>query len=220
MTATSDLTSLLRNIQITSDEDILRAANTILKTSKNDATARHARIVAFLKLDRFDDALRAFEESGDALKENAELEYAYALYKAGELQKAEEVAQKHGSGDGKRARGARHVLAQTTYRLEKFDEAKQLYEQLSQPSTDAQNEESDLRINGAAVEAQLEWKGLGHLVGKRRPSREDLESFEGTYNEACKSIARGEVGQAEILLKRAKGKYFVLPDRMSEQSSR
>jgi signal recognition particle subunit SRP72 len=220
MTATSDLTSLLRNIHITSDEDILRAANTILKTSKNDATARHARIVALLKLDRFDDALRAFEESGDALKENAGLEYAYALYKAGELQKADEVARKHGSGDGERARGARHVLAQTTYRLEKFDEAKQLYEQLSQPSTDAQNEESDLRINGAAVEAQLEWKGLGHLVGKRRPSREDLESFEGAYNEACKSIARGEVGQAEILLKRAKGKYFVLPGRMCEQSSR
>ena len=216
MTTTSDLTSLLRNTHITSDEDILRAANTTLKTSKNDATARHARIVALLKLDRFDDALRAFEESGDALKEKAGLVYAYALYKAGELQKAEEVARKHGSGDGESARGASHVLAQTTYRLEKFDESKQLYEQLSHPSTEAQNEESDLRINGAAVEAQLEWKGLGHLVGKRRPSREDLESFEGAYNEACKSIARGEMGQAEILLKRAKGKFFVLPGRMCE----
>ena len=210
MTTTSDLTSLLRNSHITSDEDILRAANTTLKTSKNDVTALHARIVALLKLDRFDDALRAFEESGDALKERAGLEYAYALYKAGELQKAEEVARKHGSGDGERARGANHVLAQTTYRLEKFDEAKQLYEQLSRPSTEVQNEESDLRINGAAVDAQLEWKGLSYLVGKRRPTRGDLESFERTYNEACKSIARGEMGQAEVLLGRAKGKYFVL----------
>jgi signal recognition particle subunit SRP72 len=210
MTATSDLTSLLRNTRITSDEEILRVANTTLKTSKNDATASHARIVALLKLDRFDDALRAFEESGDALKEKAGLEYAYTLYKAGELQKAEEIARKHGSGDWETARGAQHVLAQTTYRLEKFDHAKQLYEQLSQPSTKAQKEESDLRINKAAVEAQLEWKGLGHLVGKRRPSREDMESFEGAYNEACKSIARGEMGQAEILLKRAEGKFSVL----------
>ncbi len=211
MTATSDLTSLLRNTHITSDEDILRAANTTLKASKNDATALHTRIVALLKLDRFNDALRAFEESGDALREEAGLEYAYALYKTGELQKAEDIARKHGSGDGVRARGAHHVLAQTTYRLEKFDDAKQLYAQLSQPSSKSQNEESDLRINGAAVEAQLEWKGLGHLVRKRRPSREDLESFEGAYNEACKSIARGEMGKAEILLKRAKGKFFVVP---------
>lgn len=210
MTAISDLASLLRNTHITSDEDILRAANTTLKASKNDATALHARIVALLKLDRFNDALRVFAESGDALQEGAGLEYAYALYKTGELQKAEAIARKHGSGDGERARGARHVLAQTTYRLEKFDDAKQLYAQLSQPSTKSQNEESDLRINGAAVEAQLEWKGLGHLVGKRRPRREDLESFEGAYNEACKSIARGEMGKAEILLKRAKGKRFVV----------
>jgi len=215
MTVTSDLTSLLRNTHITSDEDILRAANTTLKASKNDATALHTRIVALLKLDRFNDALRTFEESDDALKEEAGLEYAYALYKTGELQKAEDIAREHGSGDGQRARGARHVLAQTTYRLEKFDDAKQLYAQLSLPSSKSQNEESDLRINGAAVEAQLEWKGLGHLVRKRKPSREDLESFEGAYNEACKSIARGEMGKAEILLKRAKGKFFVVQDRVA-----
>lgn len=217
MTATSDLTSLLRNTHITSDEDILRAANTTLKVTKNDTTARHARIVALLKLDRFDDALRVFEEGGDALKEEAGLEYAYALYKRGELQKAENVARKHGTADGERTRGTLHVLAQTTYRLEKFDDTKQLYQQLSQPSTKAQNEESDLRINKAAVEAQLEWKGLGHLVAKQRPSRADLESFEGTYNEACKSIARGEMGQAEILLKRAKGKSFIVRDRMHQR---
>jgi len=165
MTTTSDLTSLLRNTDITSDEDILRAANTTLKTSKMDTTARHARIIALLKLDRFDDALRAFEESGDALKEKAGLVYAYALYKAGELQKAEKVARKHGSGDGEGARGASHVLAQTMYRLEKFDESKQLYEQLSHPSTEAQNEESDLRINGAAGGA-VGVEGTGSPCGK------------------------------------------------------
>ena len=33
---------------------------------------------------------------------------------------------------------------------------------------------------------------------------EDMEAFETAYNAACQSIARDELGQAEVLLKRAK----------------
>jgi signal recognition particle subunit SRP72 len=65
------------------------------------------------------------------------------------------------------------------------------------------NEEGDLRINSAAVDAQLEWKGMGHLVHNKKPSREDLEAFESAYNAACGSIARGELAQGEVLLRRA-----------------
>ena len=41
---------------------------------------------------------------------------------------------------------------------------------------------------------------------KKKPGREDLEAFETAYNAACGSIARGELGQGEVLLKRAKGR--------------
>jgi signal recognition particle subunit SRP72 len=51
----------------------------------------------------------------------------------------------------------------------------------------------------------LEWKGLGDSVQKKKPSREDLEAFETAYNAACGSIAREELIQALVLLKRAKG---------------
>jgi signal recognition particle subunit SRP72 len=68
-----------------------------------------------------------------------------------------------------------------------------------------ENEENDLRINSGATHAQLEWQGLGDLVEKKKPSREDLETFETAYNAACASLARGELGQGEVLLKRAKG---------------
>lgn len=210
MASTGDLTSLLRRTTLTDHEEILRAANAALKFSKTDTTARHARIVALLKLDRFEDALRAFDEAGDALKEKAALEYAYALYKAGELSKAEAVAR--GAGEG---RGMMHVLAQTTYRHEEFGEAKALYERLA-GGEDAAGEESDLRINGAAVDAQLEWKGEGGRVAKKRPGREDLESFEGAYNAACGAIARGEMGQAEVLLRRAKD-LCAASEELSEQ---
>jgi signal recognition particle subunit SRP72 len=68
-----------------------------------------------------------------------------------------------------------------------------------------ENEDNDLRINSKATDAQLEWSGQGQLVQKKRPSREDLEVFEVAYNAACGSIARGELGQGEVLLGRAKG---------------
>ena len=100
--------------------------------------------------------------------------------------------------------GADRSLSQS-YRLENFARAAEIYKELHASSTAAENEENDLRINGSAVDAQLEWKGQSQLVQKKRPSREDMEAFETAYNAACGSIARGELGQGEVLLKRAKG---------------
>jgi signal recognition particle subunit SRP72 len=42
-------------------------------------------------------------------------------------------------------------------------------------------------------------------VTKKKFAREDLEAFDTAYNAACGSIARSELAQAEILLKRATG---------------
>ena len=67
------------------------------------------------------------------------------------------------------------------------------------------DEENDIRINGAATHAQLEWTGNGGLVQKKKPGREDLEAFQTAYNAACGSISRGELEQGLVLLKRAKG---------------
>lgn len=67
------------------------------------------------------------------------------------------------------------------------------------------SEAHDLRINRGAVDAQLQWTGNHDVVQSKRPSREDLEAFETTYNAACGCIARGELREAEVLLKRAKG---------------
>lgn len=46
--------------------------------------------------------------------------------------------------------------------------------------------------------------------GLKRASREDLEGFETTYNVACEHIARGQLNQAQLLLKRAKGAFRIL----------
>ena len=91
------------------------------------------------------------------------------------------------------------------YRLENFAKAAEIYKQLAGRDAEAQQEENDLRINDSATSAQLEWAGQGHLVQNKKPTRDDLEAFETAYNAACGSIARGELAQGAILLKRARG---------------
>ncbi len=88
--------------------------------------------------------------------------------------------------------------------------ASSLYEDLAGTQAVIENEENDLRINSGATDAQLEWKRQGDLVLRKKPRREDLEAFETAYNAACGSVARGELGQGEVLLKRAKGVCFRL----------
>lgn len=213
MSAIPNLGALLKQTHLNTDEELLKAANANLKKSKADPLAQHVRVVALLKQDRWDDAVRAFEDSGDALKEKAKFEYAYALYKSGNLEQAEEVVSS-GHAD---ERGIKHVLAQTAYRLERFETAAELYAQLSSPAS--ANEEPDLRINSGAVNAQLEWKGLGHLV-KRKPERAD--TFESAYNAACVSIGRGQLGLGEVLLRKAvdlcnNSEYLSDEDKKSER---
>lgn len=94
-------------------------------------------------------------------------------------------------------------MATKLYRAENFSAAANVYDDLSQSNPNV--ERIDLRINRGAVEAQFIWSGQGALAKSRKPGREDLEAFETAYNAACGSIARGELRQAEVLLKRAKG---------------
>ena len=203
------LATLLRQTEIEDHDEVLKAANATLKQSKGDVEAQHVKAVALLKLDRYEDAINAIEAGGAKLKEKARLEYAYALYKSGRPAEAAEVAQEGIE------RGDRHVEAQARYRTEEFRRAAELYRQLASSLED--DAEADLKINTGAVDAQLEWSGSGELVQKKQPAREDLEAFETAYNAACGSIARGELGQGEVLLKRARDLCNALEDLSEEE---
>lgn len=86
---------------------ILKNAEAALENTTTDLETQHIRVVALIKLDRFDDALLAFQAIGTGLKDCASLEYAYVLYKTGSLDEAEIEAAVTPS-----CRGMRHVLAQ------------------------------------------------------------------------------------------------------------
>ncbi|KAI0552481.1 hypothetical protein F4679DRAFT_571555 [Xylaria curta] len=199
------LTSLLRAASIQDHDEVLKLANAAIKASKSDIDAHHTRVVALLKLDRFDDALRAIAEGGDALEARCVLEKAYALYKTGHLQEARDAAEKAPSPESA-SRPFRHLRAQIAYRAESFPDAASIYRDLSSDQASQHGDESDIRINLLATNAQLEWAGIGHRAddGERQSSRADLESFETAYNAACLHIARAELVKASILLKRAR----------------
>jgi signal recognition particle subunit SRP72 len=215
---TATLSALLRSTSIEDHEEVLKAANAVLKTAKTNEDAQHTRVVALLKLDRFDDALRALDEGGDKLASRCALEKAYALYKTGNLVDAEKSI---GSSAEQAPRGLRHVAAQVAYRAEKFEDAAKLYKELSAEAAAIEDEENDLRINSAATDAQLEWQGNGHAVEKSRkkPGREDLEAFETAYNAACGYIARGELGPGGVLLKRARDLCEALEELTDEEKN-
>lgn len=104
------LSTLLHRSTLDDHEEILKACTTALKKDKTDVTTQHIKAVALLKLDRYNDVARFFEEAGDNLKTKAKLEYAYTLYKIGKLQEAAELASEI---EGQRA--ARHVEAQSVW---------------------------------------------------------------------------------------------------------
>lgn len=87
-------------------EEVIKVCNASLKQSKNDTNAQQAKIIALLNLDRFEDAAKMFTDNGEGLQKKAQLEYAYTLYKTGELEKALEVTKVVGS------KGAKHLEAQ------------------------------------------------------------------------------------------------------------
>ncbi|KAI4205570.1 MAG: hypothetical protein LQ350_000349 [Teloschistes chrysophthalmus] len=208
------LNALLQRASIDDHDEILKACNASLKQSKKDLSAQHAKFVALLKLDRYEDALKVLESAGRDLVDQVQLEKSYALYKTGQLSEAASIA-KAITDD----RGARHVEAQASYRLEDFERSAVLYRELAKTHAALDSEENDLRINGAAIDAQLEWSKQGHLVPKKKATREDLEAFETAYNAACASIARGELSQGAVLLKRSQDLCNASSDLSEEEKA-
>lgn len=213
---TATLSTLLGSSSIDDHDEVLKAVNAVLKTSKSNPDALYTRIVALLKLDRFEDALRAFDDGGDKLAQRGALEKAYALYKTGQLEEAREIIDNAGDSA---SRGLRHIAAQVAYRAENFETAAVIYKQLSVQDAAIEGEVNDLRINSSAVDAQLEWQGNGSSVdpSRKKPGREDLEAFETAYNAACGCIARGDLGPGSVLLKRSRDLCEALDELTDEE---
>ncbi len=211
--AVAALNSLLRNTSVQDHAEALSIATAAVRAAKGRgadlATAQHTRVVALLNLDRFDDALRAIAEGGDALAAACTFEKAYALYKTGDLDAAEAVLRdaEANAATPSAQRGLKHVAGQVAYRAERFHDASTIYRHLAADDAAANyGEDNDLRINLSAANAQLEWQGKGWAVPEqeKQPGRADLEAFETSFNAACGCMSRGDYAKAAVFLKRSR----------------
>ncbi|EFX01135.1 signal recognition particle [Grosmannia clavigera kw1407] len=221
--AVNALNSLLRGTRIEDHEEALKLANGAIQAARASsgageqlATAQHTKVVALLKLDRFDDALRAVAEGGDALATRCVLERAYALYKTGELAEAETLLKaderlSSSSSSISISRALKHVAAQVAYRAEKFGRVASLYGELSEGGGNGENDDItgealDLRINTLATAAQVSWlepTAAGARSNADVGRRQDLETFETAYNAGSALLAGGDAARASVLLRRA-----------------
>ena len=104
----ANLNALLKRATIEDHEEILQACNAILGQTKGNLEVQHAKVIALLKLERYEDALNVFEKSGERFKAHARLEHAYVLYKSGNFDLARGIAKRLDE-----VRGARHLEAQS-----------------------------------------------------------------------------------------------------------
>lgn len=184
-------------------EEVLRQADHVFHQAPGDLRAQHTKLVALLKLDRYQEALSVLEEAGESLKQELPLIHAYSLYKSGRLEESKQVA----SNEKDSSRGLRHVEAQVAYRMEDFARAMDLYGGMSANDVAFEGESSDVRINTSAVNAQLRWGGSGSTDDAIKSTNQDLEHFDLAFNAACAQIAQGNLKQAEFLLNRAKSRF-------------
>lgn len=188
----SRLSALLQSSSLVDDNEVLAAANQSIKADKDNLVAHHTKIVALLKLDRFQDAITAISDGGSALQSQCAMEKAYALYKTGKIDDASKTISSTSASDV----GFKHLAAQVAYRAERFHDAGAMYDQMAAQETG--DSETDLAINVAAVRAQEAWLGSTQQAKTNLPS-----TFELCYNTACGHIARGAYEMATQLLQRA-----------------
>ncbi|KAF3938156.1 hypothetical protein ABW19_dt0200558 [Dactylella cylindrospora] len=205
MSATpASLATLLKNLSLEENQDhdeVLRQANDILKVASDPQTLK-TRVVALIKLERYDEAIKSIEGAGDSAS-GLEFEHAYCLYKQGDLGGALAISA-DGISSERKQRALKHIHAQAQYRAENFQSAVGLYEELSNSPPLVENEDYDLRVNLGASEAQLSFVGKDALRPKKRATAEDLQQYESAFNAACISVAAGDVNAGLMLLRTAK----------------
>ena len=189
--STGTLNALVKAISIEDHDEILKTTTAALESIPQDHAIRHTKVVALLKLDRFEDAIRVIDEGGAEVHRQCPLESAYAHYKSGNLSKAREYLQPALSSG---QRSVLHLEAQVAYRAEKFTEASKAYELLSADSSDHE-EGHDLNINELAVLAQLRQRA-GRTSQRSRDDLGRPDTFEVAYNAACVHISNGFYDEA------------------------
>jgi signal recognition particle subunit SRP72 len=195
-----NLSDLLGQLNIHSSEEshekVLELAKQVLDLSPADNSARHSKLVALIKLDRFQEALK-FLKSDASLPGIFPLEHCYVLYK---LDRLDELVTVTGTLSEVH-RGIAHALAQAYYKDEQLESAQEIYE-THLTGIRAVEEHSDITVNQAAVNS-LQFLN-GDSSAFKADWTSDTDSYDQLFNKATGLIGQGKYSQALEFLRDAK----------------
>ncbi|XP_015603378.1 signal recognition particle subunit SRP72 [Cephus cinctus] len=168
-------------------ERALKTANRILGISQDEEAAFHCKIICFIQLSKFNDALQ-FIVKNPKLSSNLEFEKAYCLYRLNQVPEALKVVESVQNPSLK----LKELKAQILYRLEKYEDCFSVYRDIIKNTHDDYEDERETNL--AAVLVNLAIEGSDLEVPTLRET-----TYELTYNAACQLVAHGNNGDRAIL---------------------
>ncbi|CAF0799244.1 unnamed protein product [Brachionus calyciflorus] len=185
----------LHKIAPTQDwERILKIAKKILGLSVTEKKAFHCKTVCLIHLDKFDEALTGIERNPDA--QDLYFEKAYCEYRLNRVQESYNTLIQCKNMTHKE----KELLAQVTYKLEKFNESYDVYRDLVKNIDDEYDNER--KTNFSAVVAALRTSDPSSTKDLDMSENEN-QTYELCYNSACIAISKGKYDEAEEKLKKA-----------------
>ncbi|XP_028026411.1 signal recognition particle subunit SRP72 isoform X2 [Bombyx mandarina] len=174
-------------------ERALKAAGKILQIAPNEQKAFHCKVVCFLQLHNFKEALATLTNAkNSALAADLLFEKAYAQYR---LNSPKEALQTVDSAP-ELTPALKELRAQILYRLEQYQDCYNLYRDLLKNTTDEYEDER--KANMAAVVANL-----AALNPTSELPQFDENTYELAYNSGSTLAMRGKYNEALSVLKRA-----------------
>lgn len=165
----------------------LKTANRILGISQDEEAALHCKVICYMQLSKFNDALQLIVKN-PKLTAKLEFERAYCLYRMNQVPEALKIVE----GIQNPSLKIKELKAQILYRLEKYEDCFAVYRDIIKNTTDDYEDERETNL--AAVIVNL----VSNDSSVEVPSLRE-HTYELTYNAACQLVAQGSGGDKVIL---------------------
>lgn len=194
-------------------EKALKTANRILGVAPSEKKAFHCKIVCFIHLNKFDEAINLFNKKPEET-ESLAYEKAYCYYRTNQNRIALKILQdlqneRRTSGDTSDDTHILELLAQVSYRSEECTRSAELYQEIIKRSDDDYEDER-----------------LANLLASLAMSDKDVNldnyketTYEHIFNKACYIISRQLYAEAEKKLKLCEKRYKeqLIEDELTEE---
>ncbi|XP_074040914.1 signal recognition particle 72 [Leptinotarsa decemlineata] len=190
-------------------ERALKAANKILGVAPQEFLAFQCKIVCLIQLSRFDEAISLMNKNPQYLQ-NLIFEKAYCYYRANKPEEALKIIEASTQELNFRIQ---ELKAQILYRLEKYNDATDIYQDIIKNIHD-DDYEDERYTNLSAAMVHLSNEETGNKVEEFKEN-----TYELSYNKACMLIASGNYVEAERKLRECEKmcREFLEEDETSEE---